>query len=97
MDTKFIVKTTRLVAKVEAARQRWSDLDEKLSDLKRACNHQTSDGKLTVKTIRKPYHRVCLICGEDIFLNCYGKIVSVWNHFDIPKARQEEILRILRD
>ena len=101
MNKTFISKVTRLAERVTVAHQRWSDLDEEFADLKRDCDHRTPDGKLSLKNRRggpksKRYtYKICGICGEDVYRDCYGRLISVWNHLDIPESRRVELEKIM--
>jgi hypothetical protein len=103
MNKTFISKTTVLAKRAQKAHEQWCDLEVRFSELKRECDHRTPDGKLWLKTKRQPKrgsqractYKVCGICGQDVFNDCYGRPVSVWNHLDIPeeeKRRVEEIM-----
>jgi hypothetical protein len=101
MNKTFISKTTQLAERVEAARKRHSDLDEEFNDLKRDCDHRNPEGKLSLKsrvgrTGKKRYtYKVCGICGEDVYKDCYGRLISVWNHLDIPEERKRALEKIM--
>ena len=96
MNKTFISKTGILMKRVEKAREQWSALEAEFGDLKRECDHRTPDGKLWLKTVRVPKrgsqraytYNACGICGEDVFDDCYGRPVSVWNHLDLPEKTQ---------
>ena len=105
MNKAFILKATRLAQRVEEARQRWSDLDEEFVEFKRGCDHRTPEGKLTTKLARVPKQgsrraytfKVCCICGEDVYKDCYGRMISVWNHLEIPEERMRELEKMFQD
>lgn len=96
MNKTFISKTTRLAERVATAHKRWSDLDERFGNLKRGCDHRTPEGKLTLRTVRVPKrgsqraytYKACVICGEDVYKDCYGRMISVWNNLDIPEEEK---------
>ena len=103
MNKTFISKTTRLLTQVKEAHKRWNSLDVRLAKLKRECNHRNPEGVLWVKTKRQAKqgslpartYKVCAICGEDVFNDCYGRPVSVWNHLDLPDWRKQEITKLV--
>lgn len=98
MNKTFISKTTRLAKQVEKAHTQWCDLEEGLGDLKRECDHRTPTGKLSLKTKytkQEESYKVCRICGEDVFNDCYGRPVSVWNHLDIPEEEKRKVEKIM--
>lgn len=105
MNKAFISKTTQLVKRVEATNKRFSDLEERLNDLKEECDHRSPDGKLCLKTKRVPKrgsqlaytYKECVICGEDVYRDRYGRLISVWNHLDIPEERKRELEKIMQN
>ena len=103
MNKTFISKTMVLAKRVAKAHEQWCELDTQFSDLKRDCDHHTPEGKLTLKTVRVPKrgsqraytYKACTICGEDVYKDGYGRMISVWNNLDLPeeeKRRVEEIM-----
>ena len=98
MNKTFISKATRLAKQVDVVSQRYFTLNEKFRDLKRECDHRTPDGKLNLKVVcrkRDDVYKECRICGEDVYKDCYGRPVSVYNNLDIPEERKLELEKIM--
>ena len=103
MKKTFISKLTALSQKVTKSYERWCTLEDQLTDLKRECDHRTPESTLTLKTVRVPKrgsqkaytYKICTICGEDVYKDCYGRFISVWNRLEPPEEEKRRIENIL--
>lgn len=92
MDKQFIEKITSLRNRTKSAQKNWSNLHQRLVDLKRECDHKGADGKLSVTVQRRPYQRVCNICEEAVMGR---ENLSVCNSYVTP-ARIKRVQKLLK-